>query len=152
MPTSARHLLFLPPKGSRRLHGCSRNGSQGSSQPHHQWRLEVTWDRLHSAPRETLPTMSRSLSPHPHLTEPLCSLLSCCPRPSASAEVTALVGRKPVSAAHPTAQAVGGCKTLPPHQASREGSLSILLTLAPAFPAPWHTQKIIILQVERLSS
>lgn len=63
-------------------------------------------------PRETLPATSRRLPPHPHPTEALCSLLSCCPRPSASAEVTALMGRTPVSAPHPTAQAVGGCKTL----------------------------------------
>lgn len=112
MPTSARHLLFLPPKGSRRLDGCSWNGSQGSPQPRHQGRLEVTWDRLHSAPREILPTTSKRLPPHPHPTESLCSFLSCCPRPSTSAEVTALMGRKPLSAPHPTAQAVGGCKTL----------------------------------------
>lgn len=39
MPTSARHMLFLPPKGSRRLDGCSWNGSQGSPQPRHQGRL-----------------------------------------------------------------------------------------------------------------
>lgn len=88
-------------------------------------------------PRETLPATSRRLPPHPHPTEALCSLLSCCPRPSASEEVTALMGRTPVSAPHPTAQAVEGCKTLqrPPSGAKGRATLRRPLQPTPRHPA-----------------